>query len=203
MSEPKDPERLLADALRAQAVFAPHVAANPVEEQAGTGAQGAVQPGASGTGSFSAAGGPGISGPGTAGTGSFNAAGGPGISGPGTAGTGSFNAAPASGTGSFGASAQTGAPSQTGPTTELPPNYGLLSGAGADSLARERAALDAADYTSPGTTGSIPPVGASDATVRRPAQAAQSGPLPAHWVLLLAVLLGLAAGSVIGLLTLI
>ncbi|WP_116201169.1 hypothetical protein [Amycolatopsis circi] len=191
MSEPKDPERLLADALRAQAVFAPHVVANPVEEPAGaadsgsgTGSQGAVQPGPSGTGSFSAAGGP-------------------GISGPGTAGTGSFAAAPASGTGSFGASAQTGAPSQTGPTTELPPNYGLLSGAGADSLARERAALDAADYTSPGTTGSIPPVGANDATVRRPVQAAQSGPLPAHWVLLLAVLLGLAAGSVIGLLTLI
>ncbi|MET9261938.1 hypothetical protein [Amycolatopsis sp. NPDC004079] len=192
MSEPKDPERLLADALRAQAVFAPHVVANPVDEQAGsgTGAQGAVQPGASGTGSFSAAGGPGISGPGAVGTGSFNAA---PAAGP----------APASGTGSFGASAQTGAPSQTGPTTELPPNYGLLSGAGADSLARERAALDAADYTSPGTTGSIPPVGASDATVRRPVQAAQSGPLPAHWVLLLAVLLGLAAGSVIGLLTLI
>ncbi|MFD2468233.1 hypothetical protein ACFSVL_12620 [Amycolatopsis silviterrae] len=95
------------------------------------------------------------------------------------------------------------ASSQTGPTTELPPNYGLLSGAGADSLARERAALDAADHTSPGTTGSIPPVGANDATLRRPAQAAQSGPLPAHWVLLLAVLLGLAAGSVIGLLTLI
>ncbi|MBB1155832.1 MULTISPECIES: hypothetical protein [Amycolatopsis] len=174
MSEPKDPERLLADALRAQAVFAPHVVANPAEEQAGSEASGtgSVQPGASGTGSFSAAGGPGISGPG------------------------------AGGTGSFGAAAQTGAPSQTGPTTELPPNYGLLSGAGADSLARERAALDAAD-TSPGTTGSIPPVGASDATVRRPAQAAQNGPLPAHWVLLLAVLLGLAAGSVIGLLTLI
>ncbi|SFO24446.1 hypothetical protein SAMN05421854_1011187 [Amycolatopsis rubida] len=199
MSEPKDPERLLADALRAQAVFAPHAVANPAEEQAGseasgTGSQGAVQPGASGTGSFSAAGGPGISGPGASGTGSFGAT-------P-ASGTGSFGATPASGTGSFGASAQTGAPSQTGPTTELPPNYGLLSGAGADSLARERAALDAAG-TSPGTTGSIPPVGASDATVRRPAQAAQSGPLPAHWVLLLAVLLGLAAGSVIGLLTLI
>ncbi|WP_134727678.1 MULTISPECIES: hypothetical protein [Amycolatopsis] len=185
MSEPKDPERLLADALRAQAVFAPHVLPNPAEDQAASEASGtgSVQPGASGTGSFSAAGGP-------------------GISGPGTAGTGSFGAAPASGTGSFGASAQTGAPSQTGPTTELPPNYGLLSGAGADSLARERAALDAAD-TSPGTTGSIPPVGSADATVRRPAQAAQNGPLPAHWVLLLAVLLGLAAGSVIGLLTLI
>ncbi|ATY15558.1 hypothetical protein CU254_38115 [Amycolatopsis sp. AA4] len=176
MSEPKDPERLLADALRAQAVFAPHVAANPVDEQAASDASGsgsAVQPGASGTGSFSAAGGPGISGPGAAGT------------------------------GSFGASAATGAPSQTGPTTELPPNYGLLSGAGADSLARERAALDAADHTSPGATGSIPPAGSADATVRRPAQAPQNGPLPAHWVLLLAVLLGLAAGSVIGLLTLI
>lgn len=180
MSEPKDPERLLADALRAQAVFAPHVLPNPVEEQAGsdaasgasgTGSQGAVQPSASG---------------------SFRAAGGPGIS-----GSGSFGSA------SFSAPADAGAPSQTGPTTELPPNYGLLSGAGADSLARERAALDAADHTSPGTTGSIPPVGASDTTVRRPAQTPQNGPLPAHWVLLLAVLLGLAAGSVIGLLTLI
>ncbi|WP_037354193.1 hypothetical protein [Amycolatopsis orientalis] len=171
MSEPKDPERLLADALRAQAVFAPHVVANPADEQAdaaagasGTGSQGSLQPGTSGTGSFRTAGGPGMS------------------------GTGSFEA---------------GAPSQTGPTTELPPNYGLLSGAGADSLARERAALDAADRSSAGATGSLPPAGANDATLRRPAQPVQNGPLPAHWVLLLAVLLGLAAGSVIGLLTLI
>ncbi|WP_409462008.1 hypothetical protein [Amycolatopsis sp. GA6-003] len=215
MSEPKDPERLLADALRAQAVFAPHVAANPVDEQAapeaGSGAQGGVQPGASGTGSFSTAGGPGMSGTGSA---SFSTAGGPGTSGAGSSGAGSSGSASFSttgapstaGTGSSGSasfSAEAGTPAQTGPTTELPPNYGLLSGAGADSLARERAALDAAAPTSPGATGSIPPAGSGDATVRRPAQTAQNGPLPAHWVLLLAVLLGLAAGSVIGLLTLI
>nr|WP_245633653.1 hypothetical protein [Amycolatopsis jejuensis] len=93
--------------------------------------------------------------------------------------------------------------SATGPTTELPPRYGLLSGAGADSLARERAALDAADVTAPGTTGSIPPVGAGDETFRGQVHPTPSSPLPAHWVLLLAILLGLAAGSVIGLLTLV
>ncbi|WP_409184263.1 hypothetical protein F9C11_08085 [Amycolatopsis sp. VS8301801F10] len=207
MSEPKDPERLLADALRAQAVFAPHVAANPVDEQAapeaGSGAQGSVQPGASGTGSFSTAGGPGMSGTGSA---SFSTAGGPGVSGTGSASFSTAAGPGTSGSGSSGSasfSAEAGTPAQTGPTTELPPNYGLLSGAGADSLARERAALDAAAPTSPGATGSIPPAGSGDATVRRPAQTAQNGPLPAHWVLLLAVLLGLAAGSVIGLLTLI
>jgi hypothetical protein len=34
-----------------------------------------------------------------------------------------------------------------------------------------------------------------------PRQATASAPLPVYWVLLLAVLLGLAAGSVVGLLT--
>ncbi|MFF0149346.1 hypothetical protein [Amycolatopsis sulphurea] len=76
----------------------------------------------------------------------------------------------------------------TGPTTELPPRYGLLSGAGADSLERERAALEDAEPATSGT--SVQPI-------------QQAGPLPAHWILLLALLLGLAAGSVIGLLTLI
>nr|WP_027928306.1 hypothetical protein [Amycolatopsis benzoatilytica] len=203
MSEPKDPERLLADALRAQAVFAPHTVPRPAEGPGSTGPGPAAD--ATGTGSFSASGGPGQP---TTGTGSFSASGGPGQPTTGTgsfaaggtppAGTGSFGA---TGTGSFGGPVQASGPaaSATGPTTELPPNYGLLSGAGADSLARERAALDAANRT----TGSIPPVGTADPTVQRPVPAQQSGPLPAYWVLLLAVLLGLAAGSVIGLITLV
>ncbi|MBB4687461.1 hypothetical protein [Amycolatopsis jiangsuensis] len=90
-------------------------------------------------------------------------------------------------------SAARGQPSgATGPTTELPPRYGLLSGAGADSLERERAALDEVEGTRRGSSTSI---------AARPAQ--PNAPLPAHWVLLLALLLGLAAGSVIGLLTLV
>ncbi|QRP46257.1 hypothetical protein [Amycolatopsis sp. FDAARGOS 1241] len=119
MTEPKDPERLLADALRAQAVFAPHTSSQP-----------ASTPGDS-----------------------------------------------------------------TGTTDELPPRYGLLSGAGADSLARERAALD--DAAGRRTTPAAP----DPPTVRQAAPA--PAPLPALWVLLLALLLGLAAGSVIGLLTLV
>lgn len=72
-----------------------------------------------------------------------------------------------------------------GPASDaLPPRYGLLSGAEAGSLERERAALE-----------------------QRPVKAAPakraSGQLPAYWVLLLSVLLGLATGSVIGLITLI
>ncbi|MFD8493919.1 hypothetical protein [Amycolatopsis sp. NPDC059657] len=106
MSEGKDPERLLADALRAQAVFAPST--TPVESTAGS----------------------------------------------------------------------------------MPPlQYGLLSGTGADSLERERAALDSS------TEEVTPP------TVRQPVVPTQS-PLPVVWILVLAVLLGLAAGSVVGLLTL-
>jgi hypothetical protein len=75
-----------------------------------------------------------------------------------------------------------------------------LSGAGADSLERERAALDSA-------TGSasrpVMPAGVMDPpTIRTRGVQPASVPLPAHWVLLLAILLGLAAGSVIGLLTL-
>lgn len=111
MSEPKDPEQLLADALRAQAVFAPSASREP-----GTDAV---------------------------------------------------------------------------PTDELPSAYGLLSGAGADSLERERAALDAASEAP--TAYSPPP----------PPLSRPSAQLPAYWILLLAVLLGLAAGSVVGLLTLV
>ncbi|MET7990360.1 hypothetical protein ABZU76_05570 [Amycolatopsis sp. NPDC005232] len=135
MSEPKDPERLLADALRAQAVFAPHTSSQP----------------------------------------------------------------PAS----SGSPDSTGSAGATGPTEELPPRYGLLSGAGADSLERERAALDDASgqRTTPVSSG-VRPVPAPDpATVRQAPPG--PAPLPAHWVLLLALLLGLAAGSVIGLLTLV
>ncbi|MEU4669379.1 hypothetical protein AB0F91_15680 [Amycolatopsis sp. NPDC023774] len=130
MSEPKDPERLLADALRAQAVFAPHTSSQPAAEA-------------------------------------------------------------------------TGPAGATGPTEELPPRYGLLSGAGADSLERERAALDhASGQRTAQVASGVRPVPAPDpATVRQAAPG--PAPLPAHWVLLLALLLGLAAGSVIGLLTLV
>ena len=112
MSEPKDPEQLLADALRAQAVFAPQVTPAPSEP-----ATDAV------------------------------------------------------------------------PTSDLPSAYGLLSGASAGSLERERAALDAEAPTA--------------FAPRPPEPVRQAAQLPAYWILLLAVLLGLAAGSVVGLLTLV
>jgi hypothetical protein len=68
---------------------------------------------------------------------------------------------------------------------QMPPQYGLLSGTDEGALARERAALE-------------PP------TLRHPiaAPTVLSGSIPAYWVLLLAALLGLATGSVIGLITL-
>lgn len=72
------------------------------------------------------------------------------------------------------------------PQTSLPPpQYGLLSGSDGGVLARESAALE-------------PP------TVRHaPVPGRQApGPLPVRWILLLAVLLGLATGAVIGLITL-
>lgn len=76
------------------------------------------------------------------------------------------------------------APEPAPTSSQLPPQYGLLSGADGGALERERAALE-------------PP------TVRRPAAKAKtSGPLSAYWILLLAVLLGLATGAVIGLITL-
>ncbi|WIY04679.1 hypothetical protein QRX60_12810 [Amycolatopsis mongoliensis] len=125
MSEPKDPEQLLADALRAQAVFAPQ--ASPPTSPTPQGR--ATEP--------------------------------------------STDAVP------------------TSAINELPSAYGLLSGAGEASLERERAALDAASEA-PTAFAPRPP--------DPPRQAAQ---LPAYWILLLAVLLGLAAGSVVGLLTLV
>ncbi|PRX47504.1 hypothetical protein B0I33_10582 [Prauserella shujinwangii] len=77
------------------------------------------------------------------------------------------------------------------PVVEPPHGYGLLSGAGEGSLERERAALEAED------TGRTPGSGAADTTAT-----AAEGPLATRWVLLLAVLLGLASGALIGLLTL-
>ncbi|MFE0020554.1 hypothetical protein [Amycolatopsis sp. NPDC059021] len=153
MTEPKDPERLLADALRAQAVFAPQVDHTPVAEQS------TEQSAVTGSAAFVA-------------------------------------------------------PSST--EGELPPRYGLLSGAGADSL--ERAALELGDPPQPtppppaSTTQSGPtqpvlaqpiPAPVPEAETVRAPQATTGAPLPVHWILLLALLLGLAAGSVIGLLTLV
>jgi hypothetical protein len=123
MSEPKDPERLLADALRAQAVFAPQPE-RALEKPAGE------------------------------------------------------TSPPAS-----------VVPEVGGESESLPPQYGLISGAGASSLERERAALDPVLPEPPTVRVSLPP-------------RLGSAPLPVYWVLLLAVLLGLAAGSVVGLLTL-
>ncbi|WP_284749874.1 hypothetical protein [Amycolatopsis sp. RTGN1] len=125
MSEPKDPEQLLADALRAQAVFAPQ--ASPPAPP-------------------------------------------PSPSSPPEPAT---DAVP------------------TSAINELPSAYGLLSGASADSLERERAALDP---VSEAPTAYTP---------RPPEPPRQGAQLPAYWILLLAVLLGLAAGSVVGLLTLV
>ncbi|OXM52316.1 hypothetical protein [Amycolatopsis alba] len=136
MSEPKDPEKLLADALRAQAVFAP--SAERVSEAS---TEKPVEPDTESNSDTSS-------------------------------------------------SPETPQPSSG--ENELPAQYGLLSGAGADSLERERVALEDAE-TARLAERPTPPLPPSPG----------SAPLPAYWVLLLAVLLGLAAGSVIGLLTLI
>jgi cell division septation protein DedD len=140
MSEPKDPEKLLADALRAQAVFAP--SAERITEAS---TEKPVEPDTESNSGASA-----------------------------------VPAAPAP------------SPSPSPGEGELPLQYGLLSGAGADSLERERVALEDAE-TARLAGRPTPP----------PAPSPSSAPLPAYWVLLLAALLGLAAGSVIGLLTLI
>lgn len=70
--------------------------------------------------------------------------------------------------------------------TPMARSYGLLSGAGASSVEAESAALAPAAPATP--AGDPPP--------------AAPGPA-ARWVLTLAVLLGLAAGAVVGLLTLV
>ncbi|GAB3500703.1 hypothetical protein [Amycolatopsis cihanbeyliensis] len=80
------------------------------------------------------------------------------------------------------------------PAAEVPHSYGLLSGPAANSLEHERAALESMEARA----GEAEP---EQATVEQ--RVAGPAPLPVRWILLLAVLLGLAAGSVIGLLTLI
>jgi hypothetical protein len=144
MSEPKDPEQLLADALRAQAVFAPQVS----------------PPRASDTSSAAP----------------------------------TSPTSPTSPVSSAAPARAAEPPTDAVPTSainELPSAYGLLSGASADSLERERAALDA---EAPTTFAPRPPA---------PEPVRTSAQLPAYWILMLAVLLGLAAGSVVGLLTLV
>ncbi|WP_410608633.1 hypothetical protein [Amycolatopsis sp. lyj-109] len=135
MSEPKDPEQLLADALRAQAVFAPQVSPPRASDTSSAAPTSPVSPA--------------------------------------RAAEPATDAVP------------------TSAINELPSAYGLLSGASADSLERERAALDA---EAPTTFAPRPP---------EPEPVRTSAQLPAYWILLLAVLLGLAAGSVVGLLTLV
>lgn len=89
-----------------------------------------------------------------------------------------------------------------------PPRYGLLSGAG--SLERERPALEPPVTPPPVTPPLVtPPLAVPPPTVRPQATPRpDTGPkwgargLPGYWILLLAVLLGLATGSVIGLITL-
>ncbi|HVW45052.1 MAG TPA: hypothetical protein VHC18_27260 [Amycolatopsis sp.] len=76
-------------------------------------------------------------------------------------------------------------PPAPSPKDSLPPRYGLLSGADGAALDRERAALE------PPTAREV-----------RSEPKRRAGPVPAYWILLLAVLLGLATGAVIGLITL-
>ncbi|OZM71422.1 hypothetical protein CFN78_19900 [Amycolatopsis antarctica] len=114
MSEPEDPEHLLAQALRAQATRAPHRDPGQPAEGTRTGGEATVEP----PGAYS---------------------------------------------------------------------YGLLSGDDASSLEAENAALGPAEPD----------------TVRHPAPRAAAGPVAMRWVLLLAVLLGLAAGAVVGVITLV
>lgn len=92
------------------------------------------------------------------------------------------------------------------PVVETPGGYGLLSGAGEGSLERERAALDAQ------TTPSTPQAEDASASATQPAVARTSGgrhhradtagmQVTLPWIVLLAAVLGLACGCVIGLLT--
>lgn len=80
------------------------------------------------------------------------------------------------------AQARSAPPADPAPGAPPPPQYGLLSGADGGALARERPALD------PPTVATL--------------GAARARPLPVYWILSLAVLLGLATGAVIGLITL-
>lgn len=90
------------------------------------------------------------------------------------------------------------------PAYPAPAGYGLLSGTEAGTLERERAALE----SSVPATGSVPAVAQTRQTPQaaqsvQAAQALAAPPVGVGWVLMLALLLGLAAGAVAGLLTLI
>ncbi|MCR3721327.1 MULTISPECIES: hypothetical protein [Prauserella salsuginis group] len=100
------------------------------------------------------------------------------------------------------------------PVVETPGGYGLLSGAGEGSLERERAALDAqteppAQAVEPASTpesasasagsGSQPAVTRTGGRHHRADTGGLQVTLP--WIILLAAVLGLACGCVIGLLT--
>ncbi|MEU3272374.1 hypothetical protein ABZ639_16145 [Saccharomonospora sp. NPDC006951] len=81
------------------------------------------------------------------------------------------------------------------PVVETPGGYGLLSGAGEGSLERERAALDA-------LAAEQPPTITTQSDKNGKAET-HDEPLALRWIVLLTVLLGLAAGAVAGLLTLV
>ncbi|GAA1195633.1 hypothetical protein [Prauserella alba] len=107
------------------------------------------------------------------------------------------------------------------PVVETPGGYGLLSGAGEGSLERERAALDAQTAppaqavepaaTPESTSAASTSMSAASASAAQPAvtrtggrhhRADNSGlQVTLPWIMLLAAVLGLACGCVIGLLT--
>ncbi|MFC4005467.1 hypothetical protein ACFS2C_25300 [Prauserella oleivorans] len=87
--------------------------------------------------------------------------------------------------------AQAGSSYPEPPVVETPGGYGLLSGAGEGSLERERAALEAQGAGR-----------ADEPEPARPRREPEPRPFPLPWILLLAVALGLASGSLVGLLTL-
>lgn len=85
-------------------------------------------------------------------------------------------------------------PPAAAPLAELSGGYGLLAGSDDTPLAPRHPPADAALPGVPPTRPMTPPTRGSH---RRAPE-----PLPAGWVLILAASLGLAVGSVIGLLTL-
>lgn len=164
VSEAQDPERLLADALRAQARSVPPAASSgttPSPHPHNPVPSGDVTP-ILGLGPT-----PQIQDP----AGGATAGPGPGLSPQTSLSSGGVTPVP-----------RLAVSPQTFPTPEMLSRYGLLSGAAPGSLERERAAL--------GTPGGI-----SAAPAKRTS-------MSVHWILLLAVLLGLATGAVVGIVTL-
>ncbi|GAA1241413.1 hypothetical protein GCM10009676_28100 [Prauserella halophila] len=104
-------------------------------------------------------------------------------------------------------------PSGPAPVVETPGGYGLLSGAGEGSLERERAALDAQAAPSAPSAPSTPTAEPALDSATEPAVTRTSGhgrhqrtdsagrSVSLPWIVLLAAVLGLACGCVIGLLT--